>query len=331
MKRRNAQQVKGQAVSRGRSIKRGRKVRLLAAERSPQRILIVGSGDVARRIIPWLARRFRVSAVVRRDSECAGMRALGALPLLADLDDPASLNRLGGIAGWVLHCAPPPTEGPDDPRTRRLLAALARRGSLPRRLIYISTTGVYGDGAGAWLDETHPLRAASPRARRRVAAERRLRDFGRRGCRVSILRAPGIYDGQGRLPVDRIRRGDPVPLADEDVFTNHIHADDLAFLLALALFRGRPNRVYNASDDSALKMGEYFDLVADAFALPRVPRLPRSELAGRLSPMTLSFMAESRRLHNRRIKTELRCRLRHPTVAQALAARPSTPSIQNLF
>ncbi|HOB46416.1 MAG TPA: NAD(P)H-binding protein [Zoogloea sp.] len=286
-----------------------------------KQVLIVGSGDVARRIIPWLARRFLVRALVRRPEERDALRALGATPIVADLDRPASLARLAGIADYVLHCAPPPGEGQDDPRTRRLLAALMQRASLPRRLVYISTTGVYGDCAGAWLDETRPLRPASARAVRRVAAENRLRRFGcRSGCRVSVLRAPGIYDADARLPLARLRKGEPVLAPEDDVFTNHIHADDLAHLLALALFRGRPNRVYNASDDSQLRMGEYFDLVADAVGLPRPPRLPRAALSERLSALTLSFMSESRRLDNGRIKRELRARLLFPCVADALAA-----------
>ncbi|MDD3353417.1 SDR family oxidoreductase [Zoogloea sp.] len=285
-----------------------------------KQVLIVGSGDVARRIIPWLATRFGVRALVRRAEECEALRALGALPLVADLDDPASLARLAGIAGDVLHCAPPPGKGEDDPRTRHLLAALTRRGSLPRRIIYISTTGVYGDCQGAWLDETRPLRPSSARAGRRVAAERCLRDFAlRTGCRVSILRAPGIYDSAGRLPLGRLEKGDPVLTPAEDVHTNHIHAEDLARLLVTALFRGRPNRAYNASDDSQLKMGDYFDLVADTVGLPRPPRLSRQELMGCLSPLTLSFMSESRRLRNERIRKELRFRLAYPTVASSLA------------
>jgi len=289
--------------------------------RKMKQVLIVGSGDVARRIIPWLARRFLVRALVRRPEERDALRALGATPIVADLDRPASLARLAGIADYVLHCAPPPGEGQDDPRTRRLLAALMQRASLPRRLVYISTTGVYGDCAGAWLDETRPLRPASARAVRRVAAENRLRRFGcRSGCRVSVLRAPGIYDSDARLPLARLRKGEPVLAPEDDVFTNHIHADDLAHLLALALFRGRPNRVYNASDDSQLRMGEYFDLVADAVGLPRPPRLPRAALSERLSALTLSFMSESRRLDNGRIKRELRARLLFPCVADALAA-----------
>jgi nucleoside-diphosphate-sugar epimerase len=290
-----------------------------------KKVLIVGSGDVARRIIPWLARRFCVRAVVRRAEEGAALRALGALPIVADLDQPASLRRLAGIADYIVHCAPPPAVGRDDPRTRHLLAALVHRGSLPRRLSYISTTGVYGDCGGAWVEETRAPRAASARGLRRVAAEAHLRAFGQRtGCRVSILRAPGIYDAFERLPLARLHKGDPVLAPDDDVFTNHIHADDLAHLLPLALFRAGPNRVYNACDDSELRMGEYFDLVADTLGLPRPPRLPRAELAGRLSELTLSFMAESRRLKNDRIKRELRARLLYPTVADALRTRPAT-------
>jgi nucleoside-diphosphate-sugar epimerase len=284
------------------------------------RILIVGSGDVARRAIPWLAQRFRVFATSRREEGRAALRSLGATPVPADLDDPRSLRRLAGIADAVLHLAPPAPTGLRDLRTARLLAALARRQSLPQRLIYISTTGVYGDCGGALVSEVNPCAPATDRARRRVDAERMLRRFGiRGGTRVSILRAPGIYAAE-RLPVARLQRGEPVLRADEDVYTNHIHADDLARLAGLALFRGRPGRLYNAVDDSAMKMGDYFDFAADRLGLPRPPRIARADLAGRLSPVALSFMAESRRLSNERIRHELRVRLKYPTVREGFAA-----------
>jgi len=299
--------------------------------RKMKQVLIVGSGDVARRIIPWLARRFLVRALVRRPEERDALRALGATPIVADLDRPASLARLAGIADYVLHCAPPPGEGQDDPRTRRLLAALMQRASLPRRLVYISTTGVYGDCAGAWLDETRPLRPASARAVRRVAAENRLRRFGcRSGCRVSVLRAPGIYDAEARLPLARLRKGEPVLAPEDDVFTNHIHADDLAAACLAALRHGGANRVYNVVDDSDLKMAAYFDRVADAFALPRPPRLSRDEAARTLSPLQWSFMRESRRIGNRRLKNELKLSLAYPTIeagiTEALARRSACSS-----
>lgn len=285
-----------------------------------KRILIVGAGDVAGRAIPWLARRFRVFALTRRPEGCERLRRLGAVPLLADLDDRASLARLAGIADAVLHFAPPPAQGSGDARTQRLLAALAGGRSLPQRLIYISTTGVYGDCAGARIDETRPCRPTTARARRRVDAERRLRVFGAANAvAVSILRAPGIYAAE-RLPLERLRRGDPVLQPDEDVFTNHVHAEDLARMACLALFRGRAGRVYNAVDQSDMKMGEYFELAAGMFGVAPPPRLPRAELAQKLSPMALSFMSESRRIDGSRVLRELRMRLIHPTVADGFAA-----------
>lgn len=292
-----------------------------------KRILVVGSGDVACRAIPWLARRARVFALARRREQFGPLRALGATPVAGDLDRPETLVRLGGLADTVLYTAPPPAQGNDDPRIRHLVCALQRRGSLACRLVYISTSGVYGDCGGARVPETRAAKPASARARRRLAAERALRRFGARsGCRVSILRAPGIY-AAGRLPLERLRRGDPVLDDGDDVFTNHVHADDLAMLCCLAMFRGRPNRSYNACDGGELKMGDYFDQVADAFALARPPRISRERARALLSPTTLSFMSESRRLDNGRIRNELRVRLRYPDVASGLAAaRPPDPS-----
>jgi nucleoside-diphosphate-sugar epimerase len=283
-------------------------------------VLIVGSGDVAERALPWLVKRFRVFALVRDPERAKAVRALGARAIDGDLDNRSSLHRLAGIADLVLHFAPPPGNGGKDRRTAALAAALATRRSLPQRVVYISTTGVYGDCAGAWVDETRPCRATTVRARRRVDAERRLRRLNRSGGpSVSILRAPGIYAAD-RLPVARLERGDPVLLAQEDVYTNHIHADDLARLACLALFRGRPCRVYNAVDASDTKMGDYFDLAADMFGMARPRRVTRRELEGELSPMALSFMSESRRLCGERILREFRVALRYPTVNEGLAA-----------
>lgn len=283
-----------------------------------KRVLIVGCGDVARRSLPWLTARFRVYALVRRAEAAAVARAAGAVPVSGDLDDLRSLTRIAGIADYVFHFAPPPDGTGKDPRTARLLAALSLRGSLPCRLVYISTSGVYGDCRGARIDETQPLRPATARARRRVDAERRLRDFARRGdCSLAILRAPGIY-ARERLGLERLRRGDPVLLREEDVFTNHIHADDLARAATRALFRGGNCRVFNISDNAELRMGDYYDAMADAAGLPRPPRASRAECAARLGSATLSFMAESRRLDNRRMRRELRLALRWPDVSEAL-------------
>jgi nucleoside-diphosphate-sugar epimerase len=282
--------------------------------------LIIGCGDVAKRALPWLAQRFRVYALVRNADDTAIVRSLGAVPLRGDLDAPSTLRRLAGIAHCVLHAAPPQDGGAGDRRTRHLLAALSTRMSLPQRISYISTSGVYGNCMGERVPETRPVRPATARARRRVDAEATLREFGIRSrCAVAILRAPGIYAAD-RLPIDRLRRGDPVLAIEDDVFTNHIHATDLARLAAMALFRARGGRVFNASDDSDLRMGDYFDLVADGLGLPHPPRVRRAAAAERLSPLTLSFMSESRRLINHRLKCELRIKLRFPQVRDGLRA-----------
>jgi nucleoside-diphosphate-sugar epimerase len=282
-----------------------------------QRILIVGCGDIALRAAKLLRGRFRVFGVVRRKERFGNLRGAGIVPLLADLDEPNSLCKLAGLADIVLHFAPPPGIGERDTRTWQLLAALSRN-THPKRLVYVSTSGVYGDCGGALISETRALNPQTERARRRVDAERAIRRWAaRNGVAATIVRVPGIYSAD-RLPLDRLRAGTPAIEAVQDSYTNHIHADDLACVVVAAMQRGRPNRVYHASDDSETKMGDYFDMVADTHGLARPPRLPRGEVARVVSPALWSFMNESRRLANDRLKRELGVRLRYPTVADAL-------------
>jgi nucleoside-diphosphate-sugar epimerase len=285
-----------------------------------QRILLVGCGDVALRVARQLAHRARLIGLTRDRDDIRKLRAHGIVPLLGDLDDRRSLARLKTAPFAVLHFAPPPSEGKDDPRTRRLLAALASARIIPRHIVYISTSGVYGDCRGARVTETRPRRPHTPRARRRVCAEDRLRRFAmHNGVVLSILRVPGIY-ASTRLPLERIRHGTAALASENDVYTNHIHADDLARAVVAALYRGRPNRAYNVSDDSEMKMGTWFDAVADAFRLPRPPRVDVDTAAQQIAPTLLSFMSESRRLSNVRLKRELRLQLAHPTPHGMLAA-----------
>lgn len=278
------------------------------------RLLILGCGDVGMRLLPLLRTRYRVFAVTRDMANAEALRAAGAIPVLADLDQPATLRRLAGLAHTVIHLAPPPGTGERDTRTRNVTAILPEAATV----VYVSTTGVYGDLQGRLVDETQPVAPHNIRARRRVDAETVLRGWARRARgSLSILRVPGIYAAD-RLPLERLRQGTPALDAADDVYTNHIHADDLAALLLATLCRGRPQRVYHAVDDSALRMADYFDAVADAVGLPRPPRLPRPALAQVVSPTLLSFMSESRRLANGRLKRELGMRLRYPTVADGL-------------
>jgi nucleoside-diphosphate-sugar epimerase len=285
-------------------------------------LLIVGCGDVGMRVLRALRGRLRVLALTSNAARVPALRAAGAVPLVGNLDDARTLGRLAGLADWVLHLAPPLAQGASDPRTAALLRALARSARM-QRIVYASTSGVYGDAGGARFDETRAPRPATPRAQRRVDAEARVRAHGCAfGVNASVLRIPGIYalDRAGGDPRERVQRGAPLLADEDDVFTNHIHADDLARACVAALFRAAPQRVYHASDDSALKMGEHFDAVADAFGLARAPRLARTALRASVSEMQWSFMSESRRLDNSRLKRELRLRLIYPTPAAAWAS-----------
>lgn len=280
-------------------------------------LLIIGCGDIALRTLPLLQGRYRLYALVRDPAKADGLRKLGVTPIVGNLDDRQSLAKIAGLADVVLHFAPPERLGHIDTRTRNLLSALSTR-LLPARLIYISTSGVYGDCGGDLVSETRPVNPQSDRARLRVSAERQIRKWAMRNhVNANILRVPGII-AEDRLPVDRIKAGTPAIVASEDGFSNHIHADDLARIVIAALRYAKPNRVYHTVDDDEMKMGDYFDVVADAFKLPRPPRLSRAEAQRAVSPMMWSFMNESRRLTNLRMKQELKVTLRYPSVGSVL-------------
>ena len=285
-----------------------------------ERLLIVGCGDVGLRVAALLRGRLNLLALTSSLDRVAELRASGIKPLVGNLDDPQSIKRLAALATRLVHLAPPPGSGSGDPRTLALTRALRRR-ALPKSLVYGSTSGVYGDCEGRFASETVATNASTARAGRRIDAEMVIRRLGRGSAlRCSILRIPGIYapDRAGGTPQGRLLRGTPVLSAADDVYTNHIHADDLARACVAALWRGKPGRVYNINDDTCLKMGDYFDLAADLYHLPRPARVSRSVAEQTLPALLLSFMSESRRMDNQRMKVELGLRLRFPTVLGGL-------------
>ena len=287
-------------------------------------MLIVGCGDVGLRAAALLKNGSRVYALTSSASRVSELHQQGITAIKGNLDEPASLRRLAGVATHLIHMAPPPLQGRSDPRTRALVQALQLRSS-PQTVVYGSTSGVYGDCAGAWIDETQPLNPQTDRAQRRVDAEAWLNAWGSRGLpRIHVLRIPGIYalDREGGTPRERLQRNTPVLQAAEDVYTNHIHADDLARATVLALWRGKTLRSLHVSDDSDMMMGDYMDWAADLWQLPRPPRISRAQAQTALPAMTLSFMNESRRMQNQRLKTELCMKLRYPTVREGLQGKP---------
>ena len=284
------------------------------------RILIVGCGDVGERVLGLIRSKARCMVFTSSEHKTTHFRALGACPIVGNLDEPKTLARLAGLGERVLHLAPPRPCGLTDTRTRNLLQALLKR-TRPQRMVYGSTTGVYGDCQGQWVSETQALQPQTERAKRRVDAEVWVKALAKRGLGatgVAVLRIPGIYalDREGGTPVERLKKGLPVLLPTEDVYTNHIHADDLAVACWRSLFLGCALRTFNINDDSVLLMGDYMRLAAEFFKLPAPLALSRDQVQGEISAMQWSFMQESRKMINARMKKELRMRLQYPTPLQ---------------
>lgn len=292
----------------------------------------MGCGDVGLRVAAALGQRVRLLALTSSAERVALLRGRGITPLAGDLDRPRTIARLAGLATRLVHLAPPQSEGDPqwwrDLRTQALLRVLRRRAP-PRSMVYASTSGVYGDCQGARVTETRPLRPHTPRAQRRADAERVVRHFGRAAhVRSTILRIPGIYasDRPSGTPRERLLKGTPVLQAGDDVYTNHIHAEDLAAVIARCLHDDAAAGVYNACDDTELKAGDWLDLVADRSGLPRPPRVARSEAQARIPAPQLEFLSESRRLDNRRMKTVLGIALAFPSVLAGVPRAVESPA-----
>ena len=288
---------------------------------------ILGCGYVGQRLARhYLAAGQPLVAVTRTAASCQALSAAGIPALARDLAvEPLEDLHWAGEA--VFHLAPPPAEGGEDRLTRHLVTAF-RQGGHPRRLVYMSTTGVYGDCGGDWVDETRPPAPAVPRAWRRWDAEETLRAWSREsGAELVILRVAGIY-GPDRLPLERLRQGLPLAREEDSPWSNRLHVDDLVAACVAAMARGVPGAVYNACDGHPSTMTDYFLRVADLAGIPRPPLLPLAEAAGKLSSGMLSYLAESRRLSNRRLREELGLSLRYPDLTSGLpSCLPTRPEV----
>jgi nucleoside-diphosphate-sugar epimerase len=266
------------------------------------RFIIAGCGQVGQALLR-LQFKAHFTATYRptnaQEAKRETIAQLGAKPLCADLTQPKQLQRLIGLAQRWIWLAPPNAHVANDPSLKRLVLHLAARTQRWNKqapaISYISTTGVYGNTHGQWIDEKTPIAPNTERAKRRAQAEQHLRLGPKRGLSIHILRAPGIYSAT-RLPLDRLRQGTPSMREEDDAYSNHIHETDLARLARWSSFKAGSWRVINACDRHPSKMGDYFDSIADAFKLPRPPRLPKTEVKKQVSPMMWSFMNESRRI-----------------------------------
>ncbi|MBK1645785.1 NAD(P)-dependent oxidoreductase [Thiocapsa imhoffii] len=285
---------------------------------------IIGCGYVGERLArQYLEAGEAVTGLVRTEASVTRLTDQGIRARAVDLsrETPSTLSFQDAL---VFHLAPPPGGGVRDPLTRHLIALFETLGS-PKRVLYLSTTGVYGDCGGRWIDEHEPVKPVAERSQRRWDAEERLRDWSRAsGGELVILRVAGIY-GPERLPLARLRSGAPMVRPEQAPYTNRIHVEDLVTVCMAAMARAEPGAVYNVSDGHPSTMTEYFQAVAAAVGLPAPPLIPLEEAAGQVSEGMLSYLRESRRLRNDRLRTELGVVPRYPDLAAGLAALSTAP------
>lgn len=282
-------------------------------------VLIIGCGYIGLRVAAAEHERgHRVQALARSLESASRLRAAGVEPIAGDLDQPKSLTGINAIGALVYYLAPPPSAGTADPRLEAFLRVMGAP-RLPARVVLISTTSVYGDCQGRWIDEDSPPKPQTDHARRRLAAENSLHRWAAQsGVAALVLRVPGIY-GPGRLPVERLRRGLPALRESDSPWSNRIHADDLVAACVAAADRGRAGATYNVSDGYPTTMTDYFNRAADALGLPRPPQIDWAEARERFGPEMLSYLSESRRLDTTRARVELGFIPRYPTLASGLS------------
>lgn len=280
-----------------------------------KQVVIIGYGDIGQRVAGlWRARNIAVTGVRRKAHPDANADVIAA-----DLDLAQSLAAVPTADSLVYYFAPPPRYGRTDLRVRAFLASL-QANSQPEKIIYLSTSAVYGDRQGAVVTENTPPNPQTDRGYRRLAAENSMRAWGRQQrVPVVVLRVGGIY-GPGRLPVDRIKTSTPVLHESLAPRTNRIHADDLAAVCVAAAERGRADRIYNVSDGQHSNMTQYFFAVADALGLPHPPEVDWDEARNHLSEGMLSYLSESRHMDITRLREELAVKLKYPNLEAGLAA-----------
>lgn len=281
-------------------------------------ILIIGCGDIGVRVARLEQARGRsVAGLARNQAGDGRLREFGIAPVSGDLDDVDSLRKLPTAAALLYYFAPPPGGGPWDTRMRNFCAAVDGERA-PAKVIYVSTSGVYGDCGGAWVDEETPVNPQTSRAKRRLDAETMVSEWGQRlGVAVVILRVTGIY-GPGRLPLARLQQGHPVLCETESPPTNRIHADDLATVCLAAAERAADGEIFNVSDGQPGTMTQYFNAAADLLGLPRLPQVPMAAARQVMTPMMLSYLTEIRRMDNRRMRERLGVTLRYPDLTSGL-------------
>ncbi len=285
---------------------------------NPKDVLIIGCGDVGVRVARLVRESGgKVAGLVRNNESAERLRTFGIEPLTGNLDDAASLTDLPTAGKLIFYFAAPPGGGPFDSRMRNFCKSV-ESSRLPAKIVYISTSGVYGDCGGEWVTEETPINPQTSRAQRRADAEATLHEWGQEhDVPVVILRVTGIY-GPGRLPLARIHQGHPVLCEEESPPTNRIHADDLAAVCVRAAEKAIAGDIFNISDGQPGTMTQFFNAVSDLLDLPRLPQVDMTEANQVMNPMMLSYLTETRRMDNRKMVEQLGVALMYPDLESGL-------------
>jgi nucleoside-diphosphate-sugar epimerase len=280
-------------------------------------LIIAGCGYVGRRLVRRIADRYDITAVVRTPSSGETLANEGIRAIVLDLDRvrvTASIpERLDQEA--IVYLAPPPSFGESDLRLDRFLQLATVP---PKTFVYISTTGVYGDTEGAMVDESTPVAPRTDRARRRVTAEEMTRVWcTERHVRRVVLRVPGIY-GPGRLPLERMRKGEAIVREDEAGISNRIHVDDLVSACIAAITNPQARGAYNVTDGTAVSASTFLRTLCELAGLPPPPQVSMVEAQLTFSPERLTFLNESRRVSNERMLRHLGVTLRYPDFVEGI-------------
>ncbi|MBT8136987.1 MAG: NAD-dependent epimerase/dehydratase family protein [Gammaproteobacteria bacterium] len=276
-----------------------------------RRFIIAGCGYTGRRLADRLSPQNHVLCLTRSSRRRDQLAQHGLNTIATDLGAPADIDTSGAV---VVYLAPPPPDGDRDTTLEGFLRSI----DVPARFVYASTSGVYGDCGGAIVNESQPVAPATARAARRVAAEQALLEWGlQAGVETVVLRVAGIY-GPGRLPLERIRRRDPVLRAEDAGPGNRIHVSDLAAACERAALIEAPPTPVNICDGNHMSSTEFTNLVATISGAPKPPAIDRDQAQKIFSPMRWSFLAESRRLDNTRMREHLGVELRYADPADGI-------------
>lgn len=283
-------------------------------------IFIIGCGQIGQLVAQkWGKDSRSIIALARSEASEARLQAQGLKTYRGDLDEPSTLHGLPVSGSLLYYFAPPTPSGVMDLRMQHFIAGL-NASVAPRHIIYISTSGVYGDTKGEWVTEEHPTRPQADRAKRRLDAEQQLsRWCEASGTALTTLRVAGIY-GPGKLPIKRLQMGTPVLREEECGFTNRIHIEDLVATCTAAARPGKGRAIYNVSDGQPDTLCHYFNSVADALQLPRPAQVTMEEARKQLAPAMISYLSESRRIDNGKLLRELGVTLKYPDLASGLKA-----------